>query len=138
MNTDAEVITFPDATAEVLTYLRGQLATFGDTAAVDRKVPKPRPSRLVKVAVNGGQRLDLVRYRTLVTVECWDVRDDLAHDLAAVCYGLLFAMPFRHNGAEVYRVDEAAGLVPLPDPDTDSPRFTFGVSVDLRGTPLEV
>lgn len=131
-----EVMVPPNATAEALAYLRAQLEALGDPAAVERQIPDPRPARLVKVAVAGGNRLDLVRYRAVLLVECWDERDDLAHDLAAVCYGLLFVMPYRHNGAEVYKATEVAGLVPLPDPDTAAPRWTFTIALDFRASAL--
>jgi hypothetical protein len=130
-----EVITFPDAVAAVRDYLNAQLPTFTDDAAVVQKIPNPRPTRLVKVNRTGGARLDLIRDQAQITVECWDVREDDAHDLAQVCRGLIHAMPGRYAAVNVYRVQNL-GFTDLPDPDTASPRFTFTVLLDIRGAAL--
>lgn len=138
MTATVEVITFPDAVEHALTYLRGSLTTAGDTATVDNRVPNPRPVRLVKVNRTGGYRLDLVRERVNLTVECWAPRSEQAHDLAQLCRGLLWVMPDRYTGCTTYLPPdpEVGGIVELPDPDTESPRFTFTLQLDFRGAAL--
>lgn len=134
----AEVVTFPDAVEHDLIYLRAQLGAIGDTATVANRVPHPRPVRLVKVNRTGGSRLDLVRERVQQTVECWAPTVQEAHDLAQVCRGLLWVMPDRYTGCTTYLPPdpEVGGMIELPDPDTESPRFTFTLQLDFRGAAL--
>lgn len=128
-----EVITFPDVEAAAQDYLSGQLTALSDTAAVVVKIPDPRPTRMVKVNRTGGVRTGLVLEQAQLTVECWDARADLAHDLAQIARGLLWVMPQRYSTATTYRVEELGGLANLPDPDTALPRYTFTLLITTRG-----
>lgn len=129
-----ELITFPDVEAAAQDYLETQLAALSDTATVVVKIPDPRPTRMVKLNRTGGVRLGLVLEQAQLTVECWDARTDLAHDLAQVVRGLLWVMPDRYSTATTYKVAELGGLANLPDPDTALPRYTFTVLITTRGT----
>lgn len=131
-----EIITFPDLEAAVVDYLTGELAAFGDDATVDNTVPNPRPARLVRVNRTGGARTGLVLEDAQLTVDCWDVRADLAHDLAQLVRGLLAAMPGRYPQTVTYRVHELGGPNNQPDPDTASPRYTLTVLITTRGTAI--
>lgn len=125
------LVRFPDVEFEVITYLRAQLAVIDDPAVVVNLIPDPRPSRIVHVIRTGGAREDIVRDGAQITVDCWDDRQDNAHDLAQMVRGLMGVMPYRHAGATSYRVQEA-GFAPLPHPDTEQYRFTTTLRIDFR------
>lgn len=131
-----EVILFPDLEAAVIDYLTGELAAFDADATVDNTVPDPRPTRLVRVLRTGGARTGVVLEDAQLTIDCWDVLVEDAHDLAQLCRGLMTAMPYRYPDTVTYRVHEVGGPNNQPDPDTASPRYTFTVLITARGTAI--
>jgi hypothetical protein len=133
MTTD--VVIFPDAVAVVVGYLRDQLSQRDVDAVIAKDVPKPRPdNRLVVVKRGGGVRQTVVSDGPLLIVECWAARSEDAHDLAQLCRGLLHAMAgTTQSGVPCYRVDDAGGVIDLPDPLSTQPRYTFTVQAHLRG-----
>ena len=69
--------------------------------------------------------------QAMLTIECWaDIATD-AGELARTVRAHVGAMPGRAPG--VYRVQEFSGPASLPDPTTGQARFTWTVSVDVRG-----
>lgn len=131
-------VKFPDATAVVVTFLNTQLDVHGDTAPVGSRVPSSRPTRFVLVRRLGGPRLNRVADNAMLGIECWGTDEADAHDLAQLCRALVHSMPgTTQSGVAVYGVTELSGPGSLPDPLSDSPRFTFTVQVTMRGTALE-
>lgn len=129
-----DVVVFPDAVAVTTTYLREQLADRDSPAHVGRKVPTERPPLFITVRRAGGVRQTVVSDRPLLIVECWADSDEAAHDLAQLCRALLHAMAgTTQSGVPVYRVDDAGGVIDLPDPVSTQSRFTFTVQAHLRG-----
>lgn len=135
----ADVMVFRDAEALVVAYLRSRLLELGQSARVATKIPKTdRPDRLVKVTRTGGPRRDLVADSAQITVECWEATGPAAERLAALCRGLMGAMPADvAYGHSVHRVGEVGGPAYFPDGETDLPRYQFTVVVDIRGEVLE-
>lgn len=133
-----EAVVYPDAAAVVASFLSAELDTHGDTAPVGSRVPNPRPSRFVVVRRLGGPRLNLVADNAMLGVECWGADEADAHDLAQLCRALVHSLAHgHHDGIPIYGVTEVAGPGSLPDPLSDSPRFTFTVQVAMRGSALE-
>lgn len=130
-------VLFPDAQALVVDHLRYGLAARGITATVGTRVPRPRPPNLVRVLRTGGVARDILTDVAQITVEAWAPADETAHDIAQTCRALLLALPGGLLGSTpVYSVAELGGPQSLPDPETDSPRFTFTHLIALRGTHL--
>lgn len=128
------VIIFPDAVAVTIGYLREQLDLRDVDAVVAKDVPNPRPDTLVMIRRGGGVRQTVISDRPLLIVECWAPASETAHDLAQLCRGLLHAMAgTTQSGVPVYRVDDAGGVIDLPDPLSTQPRYTFTVQAHLRG-----
>lgn len=127
------VSVFPDA--ELL--ISGHLDEVLD-ATVGTKVPNPRPSPLVVVRRVGGPRLNPVADDALLTIESWAADPSDAHDLAQLARAHVHALRGQVvAGAAVYRTADAAGPQSLPDPLSDEPRYSFTVSVALRGAALD-
>lgn len=125
------VATFPDAEMVIAEYLRNA----SSCSDVNTKIPNPRPSPLVLVRRVGGPRLNVVADDALLAIECWDADEADAQALAQECRTLLHLMRgTTTDGAVIYRVAEAGGPQNLPDPLSDEPRYTFTVSVAMRGS----
>lgn len=124
------LVIFPDATALVCDYLRPLLGGVKVGAAV----PNPRPARFVLVRRTGGPRGSYVHDLAQMTVECWATKEADAHDLSQVVRGHLHRLRgTRQAGVAFYRVTEFAGPASLPDPLSDSPRYTQTFQLALRG-----
>lgn len=127
----SELITFPDATAVVLSAM--------STLSVDTysRVPTSRTatdSFLVCRRVGGPSRSMVVDDAT-VTLEAWAPTDPEAHDLLQDARAILHSLVgTKVDGVAVYRVQEFAGPAFLPDPESDHPRCTLTASVSLRGS----
>lgn len=133
-----EPVLFADAELVVVTALRSRLAASDPYVDVGTLVPNPRPDRLVVVQRTGGARLNLVADEPTVTVDAWAPTADEAQGIAQRCRAHLHALRGSTvAGVAVYRVQELAGPQNLPDPLSSSPRYTFAVSLALRGTALE-
>lgn len=131
-------VVFPDATAVLVSFLRTELAARSDSATVGSRVPNPRPDRFVLVRRVGGPALNRVADNATVTIECWDLAAEDAHDLAQLCRALVHSLPgSERSGTPIYRVTELAGPGELPDPLSDHPRYTVTMQVAMRGTSLE-
>lgn len=118
-----------DAVAATADHLAANMA-----AHVDNVVPNPRPPRLVTVRRTGGPAASRVSDRPQVTVECWAPTAKQAQDDAQLARQLIHQMADGSPRGDVivYRVDEFAGPVDLPDPVTPYPRYTFTVSMHTR------
>lgn len=132
------VVLAPDAVAVAVDYLAEQLEERGDDAIVTDRVETPRPDRFVRVSRTGGPMKNRVQDGPQLTVECWDLAEEDAQDLAQLCRALLFAAQGAVvNGVPIGKVDEFGGPQLLPDPLSDQPRYTFTMQVAMRGQSLE-
>lgn len=124
-----------DAEALSTSYLT---AALGDMASrVSTKIGNPRPDKSVRVSLTGGTRRDMVTDRPMILVECWADSETDACDLARYAQAHMWALPQTDvGGAWVRSVSEFSGLQNFPDPDSDSPRYQFGVELQIR--PQEV
>ena len=126
------MVLFPDIEALLVVWLRDQM-----TVPVSNKVPNPRPVAFGRVARHGGVRSTVVTDAPQVGLEWWAATDAEAHDLAQQARSLmLYTLSGQILGGHViYRVDEAGGPVPLPDPASAQPRYVSEFVVHVRGLP---
>lgn len=125
-----EAIAFPDAETLLVNYLEPLLGV-----PVSTKIRGTYP--FVRVNRVGGPRSNLVTDRPMVTFEAWAASTVDASDLARRARAYVGALAQSDVGGEwVRRVNEVVGLQDNPDPETETPRYTFTVQLDVRGTPL--
>lgn len=129
-----ETVVHPDTVQTVIDYLDAALPA---DVVVRKDVPNPRPARLVTVKRTGGPQATRVSDLPQLTIDCRDVEDGAAWDLAAQVRALVGAMATGANrsGVIVYRVNEFGGPVDLPDPDDTRPRYRWTVQVHARRAP---
>jgi hypothetical protein len=131
-----QVLVAPNAEAFSVGWLRQELTDRSDSAHVGTRIPNPRPGRLVRLRVAGGQRTALVLAGPLVIADCWDPSETAASDLARLVEGLLLAADGETvGGVMCMGVEPVGSPVNLPDPDTSSPRYTVTVRMSFRATP---
>ena len=129
-----ELVIFPDTVEALCDYVRTGLDTLGPAIPVGTRVPKPRPDLFVRIERVGGARRNLAIDEPTVVFEAWGTDEGAAHDLAQQVRALVFGSVRQQTSAGmIYRVAESAGPASLPDPDTDQARFTFTMSVAVRG-----
>lgn len=125
-------IVMPDVEAVVVALLDAAL-----DGAVSVEVPNPRPAQLTRVMRTGGVRQGVVTDRAQVTVECWRPTSVAAAAAAQAARAHLHAAQgTRSSGVWISRVVDVSGPQNLPDPLTDTPRYSLTVMVDVRGTAL--
>lgn len=128
-----QVVTPADAEAVVVAFLRAQFTARDVTARVGTQVPNPRPAALVRVLLAGNNRQRPLDSHLLV-LDCWAATAPAASDLARLVAGLVEAMPGETvAGSYVYHAELVGGPANLPDPDSDSPRYSVTVRLWLRG-----
>lgn len=125
-------VVMPDVEAVVVAALDPVL-----DGTVSVEVPNPRPDQLTRVMRTGGVRQGVVTDRAQVTVECWRPTTVAAAAAAQTARAYLHALQgTRHAGVWISRVVDVSGPQYLPDPLTDTPRYSLTVLVDVRGTVL--
>lgn len=128
-----EVIVFPDIEGVIITHLQSVL----ESTHVSTKVPVPRPTRMVKVTRVGGNKIRLNAESAMVTFQCWEADSVKASELARLARAYIHALDGETvNGVWIYRVIDVGGPAFVPDPETDTPRYQFTVSLDLKGETL--
>lgn len=128
----SEVIVFGDIEAAVIGHLGDVLGV-----PVATRVPTDRPGSFVRIARVGGIRPDRFRDAAMVVVHCWATTSVEAYNLAALARAHVYAMPDVDDlGVTAYRVQEVGGVANNPDPDSDSPRYTFTAQITYRGEAL--
>jgi hypothetical protein len=131
----AETIVYPDATLAAVTAIRDGLTAQSSTATVGTRVPNPRPDLFVTVRRIGGVRRNLVVDSAQLSVECWGLSEQTAHDLAQLCRGFIHAARgTNQDGTVVYHVAEIGGPALLPDPASEQPRYVATYEIGTRGT----
>lgn len=121
----AEVITFPDVEALLVTYLDALIPE-----RVATKVPDPRPTALVRVMRTGGPRRAVTIDNPQITVQTWGATEVAAAELAQRVRALIHAAE-SFGAVEVLKVDEFSGPQNMPDPLTTHPRYSFTLSITL-------
>jgi len=134
----AERITFPDAEALFVSYLRAELPPLGEACLVATNVPEARPDRMVKVSRTGGTQRWMIRDEPMMTFECWALDDVGAATLCGLVRAVVSAMPREDTvlGVPIYSYTEVGGPTFFPDPDTRLPRYQLTAMFDLRGKSL--
>lgn len=126
------MIVFPDAEGLLVDHLRDALSV-----PVSTKVPNPRPDTFVRLSRVGGLRRDFFTDSPMVVFEAWGATEVIAHDLGSEARSRVYALAGELLGeTQVYAVREVGGLQAYPDPATESPRYQFTASLDLRGTEI--
>ena len=129
-----EVIIFPDVVVALGDYLNGEFVDRGETATVCTTLRTPRPDRLVRLRRIAGTRNGPVIDRAMVSVECWALHEEDAHDIAQLVRGLIYAARGTTLGTTViYHVAEIGGPALLPDPESDAPRYVATYEIGTRG-----
>lgn len=133
--TGPEVIVFPDVEQLLVEWLPGRLQAAGITVTVVTAVPSPRPAEFVRVLRVGGTAAEFYRDRATMLVEAWAGLESRAYEIAAVCRGLINALPGFDIGGypPVYKVEEASGPANLPDPTSAQHRYTATYALHVRG-----
>lgn len=126
----ADVPVFADAATVLCTRLRAALTGIGETATVHANVPDPRPSRFVHLHRVGGPRRDPVTDAPLMAFDAWAQTDSDAALLAEKVRSLVGSM--RGGSPAIHRTAEASGPIPLPDPESTQPRYTFTAEIAVR------
>lgn len=108
-----------------IVYLRGALVgrpeAFAQNVKFDRKVPNPRPSRLVVIAHDGGViggPFQVARVR----IDVWSESEKNATDLANLLTALAFEAPGT-NGCT--RVGHTSGPLDIADPSGVPRRYSL-------------
>lgn len=128
--TAPEVIVFPDATKLLIDYLNAELGI-----PVHHEIPKPRPTAFLTVRRVGGVRQTLVSDNPMVVFEAWSNSHEDAHSIAQAARALVHAARGQVlDGVAVYGIVEISGPADLPDPLSNQPRFTFTLTVAVRGS----
>lgn len=132
-----EIVVFPDVEQLLCDYLTATLPAHwtvpgGGVLKVGTRVPNPRPAEFVRLFVTGGAQRDLAVDTPRVTVDAYAERESRAHDLAAICRGLIHAID-TVDGVQFYRIESGSRPQNLPDPTTGQTRYTATYSLDYRG-----
>lgn len=120
------VVLFGSVAARAIAYLEPLIGV-----PCRGEVANPRDDEWVRIVRTGGGRVDEITEAAQITVEAWALTHERAEDLAQLARAYLTAM--RGQVAGVYRIDEFGGPVDLPDPDSYQFRWTFTLSVRVRG-----
>lgn len=128
----------------LIDFLEVQLPLFGATGvAVGTKLERlpsvagKRPAESVVLFRTGGGTGTMVSDRPTVTVEVRAVRESRAEWLAQRVRALINAAGREGvilDGHQVYSVAEFSGPASLPDPITESPRYSSSYQVHIAGT----
>lgn len=125
-------IVFPDIELVLTTALRPLLATHGHAdVRVDRKIPNPRPKRIVVINRDGGND-DGVTDRPRVRVRVWDTTAEAASSLAGLVVAL---MPLLVGTTPIVRVQKLSGPIEIPDSSGADQRYLL-FQLATEGTPL--
>lgn len=122
---------FPDAVAAVIGHLDAAL-----DVPVSHSVPSPRPASFATVQRTGGTAAThRITEDAQITVEAWAATHPAASDLAQLARYHIQTMQdtTTASGVRVYRIRDLTGPADLPDPESEQPRHTFTVLIQIRG-----
>ena len=134
----AELILFADAEKALYTELNTALPLVGQPGVVAAtKIPSVRPPKFIRVIVTGGTERDMVTDSPIAVVECFAPLEGAAAELASRARAVLSRAGRIGiiGGITCYGVGIVGRPVNLPmESVPDRYRYTFTVSVDLRGS----
>lgn len=126
----AEIITFPDVEALVVSTLNTELTARGEsTVRAYTRVPRTRPAEFVRVIGSGGLDETKVSEAALVTIEGWAKTEARAFQLCDLARAILRSQDGDIRGARGFSYPQN-----LPDPVTDQVRYTSTGDVRVWGT----
>lgn len=127
-------IQFPTATGWLIGYLAAVAAPVPVSSGITAGA-----NRFIKVLRTGGPRSELVDSPQM-TIEVYDEWEDAAEQYADTVRGWIHALAGTvRDGVNCKNVRDSGGLGKLHDDRTPGlTRFTFMVSLDLRGTAVEM
>lgn len=134
----AEILIAPDVVALAIGWLRSELPTIPDQAAVPvhRAVPDPRPPAFITCRLAPGSGIDPglpVVDNVQLNFEAWAPTVAAAQDLAQNARAVMLAAKgVVISGIQVYRAQDFAGPAELPDPLSNLPRFVFTIQLSVR------
>lgn len=118
----------------VITFLKEQL---GDGVKVGLRVPSTG-NTFVRIERNGGDYPTRVSERVILIVEGYAPTEEEAFELMAEIQEVMALMSVAPTlSSFVYRARPEGNLVPLPDPNHTSFRYTQNYSVHMRGKKSE-
>lgn len=125
-----EVIVYGNPYGAIRTYL---MAKTGADAFV-ANLPPDRPSRFIVIDPAGGDELSVTHAQRLVMVDTWGATVAEAQRLAELTRAHLKALRNKRvNGVLIYSAAPSGGLVWMPDPDAQVPRFRQNFILTIRG-----
>lgn len=133
------VVVFPDAELVAVGYLRTALAgrpeSYAQGVTVGVLVPNPRTPPFVQVRRIGGLPRWPVMDVARLDLQVWHNTSAEAQNLAQLLHGLMWAVRGQAvGGTTVAHVEDFAGPMDFPDPDSTTPRYLLTVEWSLRGT----
>lgn len=128
-----QAVVYGNLTAALIVYLLPVLNGTTTYAAV----PKERPKRFVQLTPSGGSDISVVHDRALMMVDSWGPSILEAQELAQLVRAHLGAiLNDRVNGVLIYRARPIGGIVYVPDPESDTPRYRQNWEFVTRGEPI--
>ena len=128
-----QVVLYGNLTAAVIAYLRPVL---GGVLAYP-SIPNPRPSRFVQLTPSGGNDLSVVHDRALMMVDSWGSTLVEAQDLAQLVRAHLTAIRGDQvRDVLIHSAKPIGGVVFVPDPESDTPRYRQNFQFVTRGNVL--
>lgn len=127
-----EVIIEPPATKLLIEHLQAELLDRGDPAKVSGKV-QDGPCVVVKLI--GGSLSDVVVSEAVMAFDCYDPLQERAEARAGLVGAIVRAMRGTVvGGVAIYEVTSIGRPGNLPDPVTESPRWTQTISIFMRAS----
>ena len=126
-------VIFDDAVVVALDVIRAGLAAASVTATVHNRIPSPRPAAFVVVRRAGGASTELVIDAATLTVDAWAQAEDEASALAESVRTIINSAGGVYGSSQVSYTQEISGPKPMPDSESQQPRFTAVYSIRTRG-----
>lgn len=131
----AEVIQYGD----VYSRIRNILTTHLNAPVYVARVPNPRPDKFIVITPSGGDDKSVTHASRSMILDVWAEREREAYALAEKASAWLRAT--KNNVSEevlIYSLHPLGGIVWMPDPDADVPRFRQNWQVICRGTVVDI
>lgn len=131
----SELVVFPDLETALVGYLKARLSALSITATVASRVPKTRPTNMVRVSGLGGNRRNRITDDGSALFECWSADEVSASQLARTVRALIDDLDLEiGNGGAVTRGSSVPVL--FPEPGVNEPRFQFTAQLYIYGEVL--
>lgn len=130
----AEVIQYGD----IYSSLRSILTTHLNVPVYVARVPNPRPGKFIVITPSGGDEKSVTHASRSMILDVWAERESEAYALAEKASAYLRAT--KNNVDDevlIYSVSPLGGIVWMPDPDADVPRFRQNWQVVCRGAVVD-